>query len=57
MGLPIAPWVCSHNSILAWARHIEEGSFRQTEIIAVVLSALGVGIVGSFAMLLSPDGR
>ena len=29
------------DSILAWARHIEEGSFKQTEIIAVVLSALG----------------
>ena len=45
------------DSILAWARHIEEGSFKQTEIVAVVLSALGGGIVGSLATLLSSGGR
>lgn len=44
-------------SVLEWARHVEEGSFKQAEIIAVVLSAIGGGIVGSLATLLSSGGR
>lgn len=52
-GMPTYPL----DSILAWAQHIEEGSFKQAEIIAVVLSAIGGGIVGSLATLLSSGGR
>lgn len=45
------------DSILAWAQHIEQGSFKQTEIIAVVLSAIGGGIVASIATTLLSSGK
>ncbi|WP_155649182.1 hypothetical protein [Burkholderia cepacia] len=40
-------------SILQWARHIEEDSFKLAQIVAVVVSALGGGIIGSLATILS----
>lgn len=52
-GLPTYPL----DSILAWAQHIEQGSFKQTEIIAVVLSAIGGGIVASIATTLLSSGK
>jgi len=43
-------------SILKWAEHIEGASFKQAEIAAVVLSAIGGGVVGSVATLLASRG-
>lgn len=44
------------DSILKWAEHIEESSFKQAEIAAVVLSAIGGGVIGSVATLLASRG-
>lgn len=35
-------------SILRWAEHISNSSFKQAEIAAIILAAIGGGIVGSF---------
>ncbi len=44
------------DSILKWAEHVEGVSFKQAEIAAVVLSALGGGVVGSLVTLLTSRG-
>jgi len=44
-------------SIVQWARHIEEDSFKLAQLVAVVVSALVGGIIGSLATLISSSGR
>lgn len=51
-GLPIFPV----ETILRWAQHLEEGSFKQAEIAAVMLSAIGGGVVGSLVTLIGSKG-
>lgn len=41
------------DSILKWAEHVEGASFKQAEIAAVILSAIGGGVIGSLATLIT----